>query len=108
MCVYVPHLSGGKDEQEGPAAVERIREEHREAKGKVINTSESAYTNTYTVNCYHVPVFEGKGQGCHSVPLRSVFPAFSQHTQIIVYLQVWRNTQSSHSGFTIPIQYQAC
>lgn len=74
--MYVPRLSGGKDEQEGPAAVQRISEEYREGKGKIMNMSESAYTSTYMGNCYHLPVFEGKGQGCRSAPSGLFFQPF--------------------------------
>lgn len=36
LTVSVFHLSGGKDEREGPAAVKRILGEHRGAKGKLL------------------------------------------------------------------------
>lgn len=36
LTVSLLHLSGGKDEQEGPAAVKRILREHRQAKGKIM------------------------------------------------------------------------
>lgn len=38
----MPPLSGGKDEQEGLTAIRRICEEYREAKGNIMNMSESA------------------------------------------------------------------
>lgn len=64
LTVSLLYLSGGKDEQEGPAAVKRTLREHREAKGEITTSSLSMHTHA----ALHVPVFEYKGQRCRSVP----------------------------------------
>lgn len=68
LTVSLLHLSGGKDEQEGPAAVKRILREHRQAKGKNTTSSWNPRSSMHTYAALHVPVFECKGQRCRSVP----------------------------------------
>lgn len=56
LTVSLLHLSGGKDEQEGPAAVKRILREHRQAKGKITTSSWNpdfiyAYIHTQLYMC---------------------------------------------------------
>lgn len=111
ICVS-PSLAGGRDEQEGLAAVRRICEEYREAKGNTANMSENTCTNTHTHTkacalgaCLRMPVLEDKGQGCSSVSLRLVFTVFTRHTHLIAHLQVYlTHTPNSYRD----TQGQAC
>ncbi len=53
VCACVTCLSGGRDEQEGLAAVGRICEEYKEAKGNML---ENTHTHTHTHTHVHVCV----------------------------------------------------
>lgn len=56
LTVSLLHLSGGKDEQEGPAAVKRILREHRQAKGKITTSLEPRlHLCIHTYAALHVP-----------------------------------------------------
>lgn len=57
LTVSLLHVSGGKDEQEGPAAVKRILREHRQAKGKITTCSWNPrfiYPNIRSSTCARV------------------------------------------------------
>lgn len=66
-------LSGGQDEQKGLAAVRRICEEYREARGNIMYTSESAPAHTYT----HIQTTQTRARTHISV-------------QLLSYANVWR------------------
>lgn len=67
LTVSLLHLSGGKDEQEGPAAVKRILREHRQAKGKITSSSWNPHTYIHT---YIRSSTCARGHRCRSVPPR--------------------------------------
>lgn len=78
-----PSLWGGRDEREGLAAVRRIREEYKEAKGNVANILNTCTpTPTHKRTSFSMPEFEDKGQSC-SLSLRLVFTVFTECMHII-------------------------
>lgn len=103
MCL--PPLSGCRDEQEGLAAVRRICEEYREAKGNIMKMSESTCTNTCTclvlIICQCLKI---KGRAAAVCP-SGLFLQYFLGTHIIAHLQVYTLTQtqtrSFHAGLTI-------
>lgn len=60
LAVSVFHLSGGKDEREGPAAVKRILGEHRGAKGKLLEHALNLCMHAQLCMC---PCLNVKGRG---------------------------------------------
>lgn len=60
LAVSVFHLSGGKDEREGPAAVKRILVEHRGGKGKLL---EHTLNLCMPAQLYMCPCLNVKGRG---------------------------------------------
>lgn len=85
LCVF-PSLWGGRDEQEGLAAVRRICEHYKEAKGNIANikrmhTQADTRMRMHKCCCFSKLLFEDKGKSCCSLPRRLFSSLYQTYTR---------------------------